>query len=427
VLDTGVSLSHPDLQGKIVASTNFSSSSTVDDVKGHGSHVAGIAAAATNNAVGVAGVGYSVDINVKVLGDSGSGLYSDMCSGITWAADHGADVINLSLGGTMASSALESAVNYAWSKGVVVVAAAGNSASSSPFYPAYYANVMAVAATTDLGPGRPDAPGVDRHLDQQPLGLRLPVAALRLACSGCGSVAGATAAGYTLGSADVGSTMGVLVTATNVGGSASAQSAQTALIAAVPPANTSPPTESGSAKPGQTLTSSAGAWTGTAPLDFAYQWLRCDSTGAGCAEIGGACASSYTVSSADLGSTIGSRVTASNAGGQASAESAPTVTVTNVQTHTFTGAISKSTPSVSFPVTTGAGQVDAGLAFAKSATMSVKLVDANGKVLGQASGKASPVELMVAGLAAGVYRYMVGATGYKGSVSVTLTVTAPAM
>jgi thermitase len=86
----------------------------VDDVNRHGSHVAGIAAAATNNAVGVAGVGYSVDImNVKVLGDSGSGLYSDMCSGITWAADNGADVINLSLGGTMASSALESAVNYA--------------------------------------------------------------------------------------------------------------------------------------------------------------------------------------------------------------------------------------------------------------------------------------------------------------------------
>lgn len=96
VLDTGVSLSHPDLQGKIVASRNFSSSSTLDDVNGHGSHVAGIAAAATNNAVGVAGVGYSVDImNVKVLGDSGSGLYSNMCSGITWAADNGADVINL--------------------------------------------------------------------------------------------------------------------------------------------------------------------------------------------------------------------------------------------------------------------------------------------------------------------------------------------
>jgi hypothetical protein len=186
--------------------------------------------------------------------------------------------------------------------------------------------------------------------------------------SGCGPVAGDTAAGYTLGSADVGSTMGVLVTATNAGGSASGQSAQTAVVAAVPPANTSPPAESGSAKPGQTLTSSAGTWTGTNPLGYAYQWLRCDSTGANCAAIAAATATSYTVSSADLGSTIRSRVTASNVGGQASAQSAPTVPVTNVQTLTFTGTISRSTPSVSFPVTIGAGQADVGLAFTKSAT-----------------------------------------------------------
>ena len=82
VLDTGVSLSHPDLQGKVVATRNFSSSSTPDDANGHGSHVAGIAAAATNNEVGVAGVGYSVDImDVKVLGDSGSGQLQKSGSG----------------------------------------------------------------------------------------------------------------------------------------------------------------------------------------------------------------------------------------------------------------------------------------------------------------------------------------------------------
>jgi thermitase len=151
VLDTGVSLSHPDLASKIVASQNFSSSTTVDDVNGHGSHVAGIAAAVTNNGVGVAGLAYNAQIeNVKVLGDDGSGSYSAISQGITWAADNGANVINLSLTGSTASSTLQSAVDYAWSKGAVVVAAAGNNANSTPVYPAYYTNAIAVAATTDL-------------------------------------------------------------------------------------------------------------------------------------------------------------------------------------------------------------------------------------------------------------------------------------
>jgi thermitase len=148
ILDTGVDLDHPDLASKIVRTVNFSSSPTVGDVRGHGTHVAGIAAAITNNGIGVAGLGYSATImNVKVLGDDGRGSYSWIASGIVWAADNGAEVINLSLGGSAASSALEGAINYAWNKGVVVVAAAGNDGSTSPCYPAYYTNCIAVAAT----------------------------------------------------------------------------------------------------------------------------------------------------------------------------------------------------------------------------------------------------------------------------------------
>jgi thermitase len=148
ILDTGVDQDHPDLASKIISNINFSNSATADDIDGHGTHVAGIAAAVTNNGIGVAGLGYSSSImNVKVLGDTGSGAYSWIASGIIWAADNGADVINLSLGGSSASSTLEAAVNYAWSKGVVVVAAAGNNGNSAPFYPAYYANCIAVAAT----------------------------------------------------------------------------------------------------------------------------------------------------------------------------------------------------------------------------------------------------------------------------------------
>jgi thermitase len=148
ILDTGVDLDHPDLVSKIVSNINFGSSPTVDDVYGHGTHVAGIAAAITDNGVGVAGLACNSTImNVKVLDDTGSGRYSWIASGIIWATDNGADVINLSLGGSAASSTLEDAINYAWSKGVVVVAAAGNSGSTTLSYPAYYANCIAVAAT----------------------------------------------------------------------------------------------------------------------------------------------------------------------------------------------------------------------------------------------------------------------------------------
>jgi len=148
ILDTGVDQNHPDLKDKIVKNANFSESSTVDDVHGHGTHVAGIAAAITNNGIGVAGLGYDSSLmNLKVMGDDGRGRYSWIANGITWAADNGAQVINMSVGGTASSTTLEHAVNYAWSKGVVIVAGAGNNGDSSPFYPAYYANCIAVAAT----------------------------------------------------------------------------------------------------------------------------------------------------------------------------------------------------------------------------------------------------------------------------------------
>jgi len=106
------------------------------------------AAAAADNGIGVAGVAYGAGLmNVKVLADNGSGYTSWVASGIYWAADNGAKVINLSLGGSTASKTLENAVNYAWSRGVVVVAAGGNNASSAKQYPAAYTNCIAVAAT----------------------------------------------------------------------------------------------------------------------------------------------------------------------------------------------------------------------------------------------------------------------------------------
>jgi len=148
VLDTGIDQSHEDVAAKIVANKNYTTSRTVDDRYGHGTDVAGSAAASTGNGIGVAGTCPNCTLmNVKVLGDNGSGSWSGIASGIVWAADNGAQVISMSLGGGSGSNTVKSAIDYAVNKGVVVVAAAGNSNTSAPSYPAYYANVIAVGAT----------------------------------------------------------------------------------------------------------------------------------------------------------------------------------------------------------------------------------------------------------------------------------------
>lgn len=148
VLDSGIYQNHEDLAGKVVASRNCTNSSTSDDRYGHGTHVAGIISANTNNGLGVAGVGYNISlINAKGLDDSGSGYYTWLADCLVWAADSGAKIINMSLGGSADSRLLSDAINYAWGKGVVLVASAGNSASNSPSYPAYYPRVISVAAT----------------------------------------------------------------------------------------------------------------------------------------------------------------------------------------------------------------------------------------------------------------------------------------
>ncbi len=152
ILDTGADFTHPDLNGKFVSSGRdfVNNDSDATDDHGHGTHVSGIAAAATNNGVGIAGVGYNAKIlPVKVLDSSGSGSYSAIANGITWATDNGAKVINMSLGGPYSSQVLEDATNYAWNHGVVIIAAAGNSNTSSPSYPAMSAHVIGVGATDE--------------------------------------------------------------------------------------------------------------------------------------------------------------------------------------------------------------------------------------------------------------------------------------
>lgn len=148
VLDTGIDKSHEDLNGKVVAEANFTSSPIAGDVYGHGTHVAGIIAAYSDNGLGVVGVApQSQLLNVKVADDDGRCEASAVAQGIIWAVDNGAVVINVSIELRGPSAELEAAVNYAWNNGAIVIAAAGNEGSQMPVYPAYYEHAIAVAAT----------------------------------------------------------------------------------------------------------------------------------------------------------------------------------------------------------------------------------------------------------------------------------------
>ncbi len=149
IVDTGVQYDHPDLAGKVVRGYDFvDDDSDPYDGNGHGTHCAGIAAAVTDNGRGIAGMAPNATIYaVRVLDDNGSGTLDDVANGIIHAADNGADVISLSLGAPVGATTLRNAVDYAWNSGSVVVAAAGNSGTSLPSYPAYYDNAIAVAAT----------------------------------------------------------------------------------------------------------------------------------------------------------------------------------------------------------------------------------------------------------------------------------------
>jgi thermitase len=148
VIDSGVCLSHPDLQGRLLAGFDFvDNDNDPTDVFGHGCGVAGVIAANSNNGVGVAGVAPKAQIMpLRVLDQNGLGNYSNIASAIVYAVDNGAHIINLSLAGSSPSSIIEAAVNYATNRNVIVIAAAGNFAQERAYYPAAYPNVIAVGS-----------------------------------------------------------------------------------------------------------------------------------------------------------------------------------------------------------------------------------------------------------------------------------------
>lgn len=150
IVDTGIDYDHPDLSGNYVSGGKDWVNSDDDpmDDRGHGTHCAGIAAAVMDNNEGVAGVAQVKLMAEKVLSSQGSGDAVDIANGITHAADNGADIISMSLGGPNPVSVIENACDYAYDdKGIVIVAASGNDYSSTVSYPARYSSVIAVGAT----------------------------------------------------------------------------------------------------------------------------------------------------------------------------------------------------------------------------------------------------------------------------------------
>jgi subtilisin family serine protease len=171
ILDTGVDYTHPDLAANIWNNTDENpgngidddTNGYIDDVRGwdfayhdndpkdelgHGTACAGIAGAVSNNGIGIAGVCWNCKIMpVQVMNKTGSGYWTDIANGITYAADNGADIISMSLGDESVPNILLDAVNYAYDKGVFLCASAGNHNEQTKMYPAAYENVTAVAMT----------------------------------------------------------------------------------------------------------------------------------------------------------------------------------------------------------------------------------------------------------------------------------------
>jgi thermitase len=156
ILDTGIDRNHEDLAGKVIAEVNLSHSRAVDDLYGHGTHIAGIIAAGADNGIGICGVAPGCSLmNIKVADDRGKCGAGEVADGIVWAVDAGARVLNISLCLTGPSGELEDAIDYAWNHGAVIVAAAGNGGGTTPQYPAYYEQCIAVTGAREDGSRAP--------------------------------------------------------------------------------------------------------------------------------------------------------------------------------------------------------------------------------------------------------------------------------
>lgn len=467
VLDSGVDPSQPDLAAKLLPGRDFYNNDyDASDDNGHGTAVAGVGAGRSDNGVGIAGYcgGCSI-LPVKIAGADGYATWSAMASGVVWATDQGARVINLSFAGSSGSATVAEAIAYAHGHGAVVTVAAGNSSSSSKTYPAAYPGALAIAAV-DGGDGLASYSNYGPWVQLAAPGCNYATkrtSTTPLFSSFCGTSSAAPAAAGIAAlafsydpSADNVAVEGALeASAAPDGftqyGRIDAWGALARLGAANPaptaPLNGGAPTiVAGNGgplvsapQPGQSLAASGGRWSGAPSTAISYQWQRCDSAGVSCGPISGATSQTYTPASADSGYTLRAAVTATNSLGSASAVSPPSTVVggssaetstepsptptpaTTTSTTTFSGSISAKQPSKSFSLAVGAGDSAATLTFSKAASLTLTLLAPDGTTVAGVSG-ASGLQLTRA-LAAGTYRYVVSGTVRKGSASFSLSVT----
>jgi subtilisin family serine protease len=336
VLDTGVDASHPDLGGALVPGFDVvNNDSNPNDDNGHGTSVAGVIAARTDNVKGQAGVCWNCAVMpVKVLGANGSGTTSAIASGILWAVDHGADVINLSLGGSGTTTALADAVAHAASQGVLVVAAAGNNGNTTPFYPAAYSQVISVAGTTSSD-SRYEWSSYGSWVEVAAPGCNIAPDAGGGYVNFCGTsaatpvVAGIAGLAYSLEPTLTRSAFEQALTSTAVPVGSAVQYGRVDAFATLevlrltPPLNETRPTIVGTPRVGSVLQARKGRWAGT-PTRFSYRWQRCNTVGRACQRINGATAATYRLRARDLHSRLRVKVRATNANGGRTARSAPT-------------------------------------------------------------------------------------------------------
>lgn len=362
-IDSGVDYAHPDLQGRFVAGYDFvnNDASPVDDY-GHGTKVAGEIGATSNNGVGVASYCWQCSIMpIKVLDSSGSGSYSNLINGITWATDHGARVINMSVVGSSDSSALRSAVQYAQANGVVLVGGAGNAGNSTPTYPASYPEVLSVAGST----------GSDSLYSWSSYGSWVDVAA-----PGCTTT---TVLGGSYGS---------------FCGTSSATPAVAGIVGLLL-----------SAQPAASSAQAITALESTAvPIGSQVAFGRVDADAA-LSDLAGDASTSPAPTPSPSTSP--------------SPSPSPTATTSPVTTTSYSGSITAKGRSRSFSVATGSGELDATVSFAKGGPLSLD-VDSAGATLASASG-GSPVQVS-AEVNAGTVTVVVSGTT---RTSFTVTVTAP--
>lgn len=175
VVDTGVDLTHPDMKEHLVKGYNvIKPEADPEDDVGHGTHVAGVISAIVNNHLGIAGMTpTSRVLPVKVLDETGAGSTYAVALGIIWATDHGAKVINMSLGNYATSNFLHDAIRYAYDHDVVLIAASGNDNTNRPSYPAYYPEVFAVSAS-DSSNQRASFSNYGEYIDVAAPGVNIP-------------------------------------------------------------------------------------------------------------------------------------------------------------------------------------------------------------------------------------------------------------